>query len=76
MLETPPKDKALPSIAEGVGPTRDKAKPSGENEEAHVADMNKFMAHIGVRYLFVIVSQPNRSSWIAPIFDDSCTKSS
>ena len=56
MLETPPRDKGLPSIAQGAGLTRDKTKPSGENEEAHVADMNKFMAHIGVCYLFVTTS--------------------
>jgi hypothetical protein len=56
MLETPPKDKGLPSIAEGAG-----SKPLGENEEAHVADMNKFMAHIGVRYLFVIICNVSNS---------------
>jgi hypothetical protein len=56
LIETPPKPKALPGIDEEVSSTHDKEKPPGENEEAHVADMNKFMAHIGVRYLFVISS--------------------
>jgi len=56
LIETPPKDKGLPVIDEGDSSTRDKEEPSGENEEAHVADMNKFMAHIGVCHLFVISS--------------------
>ena len=48
LIETPPKDKGLPVIDERPSPTCDKEEPSGETEEAHVADMNKFMAHIGV----------------------------
>lgn len=53
VLETPPKDKALPVITEETTSTRDKAIPLGQNEEAHVADMNKFMAHIGVRFIVI-----------------------
>jgi hypothetical protein len=54
VLEVPPKDKGLPGIDEEPSTTRDNQDPPGGNEEAHVADMNKFMAHIGVRYLFVL----------------------
>lgn len=51
LIETPPKDKGLPAIDEEVSSTRAKNEHLGENEETHLADMNRFMAHIGVLLL-------------------------
>jgi hypothetical protein len=52
VIEVPPRDRALPGEVEEASSTGAKKEPPGENEEAHVADMNKFMAHIGVRLCY------------------------
>jgi len=51
-IEKPPRDRGLPIVDEEPDVTSDGEKPSGIEEESHADDMNKFMAHIGVRYLF------------------------
>ena len=51
VMEKPPKDIRLPVVDEEAGVTSDQENNSSGNEEAHAADMNRFMAHIGVRYL-------------------------
>jgi len=62
VIEMPPKPKALPDIDEEPSSTRDKVDPPGENEEAHVADMNKFMAHIGLPFLMIPAPKAHEDS--------------
>jgi len=48
----PPRDRALPSVDEELNSGSDSENCSGdEGSEVHAADMNKFMAHIGVRWV-------------------------
>ncbi|CAA7259037.1 unnamed protein product [Cyclocybe aegerita] len=54
-VETPPKHRGLPSVEEEatVGSDSDHGSGGENDQEAHAADMNKFMAHIGVPFLMI-----------------------
>jgi hypothetical protein len=64
-----PKPRGLPDVGEGGG-TSGSADANGEiSDEGHVQDMNKFMAHIGVRYFVTIykskiAADPSYSSYL------------
>ncbi|KAJ3514789.1 hypothetical protein NLJ89_g2168 [Agrocybe chaxingu] len=54
-VETPPKHRGLPSVEEeaAIGSDSDHGSGGENDQEAHAADMNKFMAHIGVPFLMI-----------------------